>query len=323
MNGAPARASAGSARLLEVAVAVLIRPDGTFLLARRPPGKPYAGYWEFPGGKVEPGEAVTQALAREMAEELGIQVERSHPWITRVFRYPHATVRLHFHRVLGWRGEPHPHEGQQLSWQPPDRVETAPLLPANDPVLRALRLPPLLGITHAAELGVEPFLARLEAALERGLRLVQVREKEMEPERLLAFAREVVVRARRYGARVVVNAEPELARQAGADGVHLTADRLARLQRRPELELCGASCHRRDELERAAALELDYALLGPVAPTLSHPGAPALGWPAFADTARGLPLPVYALGGLTPADLEPAWQHGAHGIAMVRGAWRD
>ena len=92
---------------VEVAVAVLIRMDGRVLLARRPAGKVYAGYWEFPGGKVEPGESVRDALEREIREELAVEVERAHPWITRVFTYPHATVRLHFYRVLAWRGEPH------------------------------------------------------------------------------------------------------------------------------------------------------------------------------------------------------------------------
>ncbi len=322
MIGASAIPESPAARPMDVAVAVLTRPDGTFLLARRPQGKPYAGYWEFPGGKVEPGEAVAQALAREIREELGTCVEQAYPWITQVFRYPHATVKLHFYRVVQWRGEPHPHEGQELSWQPPERVQVAPLLPANAPVLRALRLPPVLGISNAAELGAGPFMVRLEAALERGLRLVQVREKEMVPEQLARFARDVTELAHRYGAKVTVNADPELAQAAGADGVHLTADRLARLKRRPDLGLCGASCHRRDELERAADLGLDYALLGPVLPTLSHPGAAAMGWPVFAETLKDLPLPVYGLGGLAAADLETAWRHGAHGIAMLRGAWR-
>src|SRR5918994_6473274 len=98
--------------IIEVAAAVLQRPDGSFLLAQRPPGKVYAGYWEFPGGKVEPGEPAAAALARELHEELGIDVECAYPWLTRVFTYPHATVRLNFFRVTRWRGEPHPREDQ-------------------------------------------------------------------------------------------------------------------------------------------------------------------------------------------------------------------
>ncbi len=105
--------------MVEVAAAVIQRADGSFLLAQRPQGKVYAGYWEFPGGKVEAGERAAGALARELNEELGVVVETAYPWITRVFTYPHATVRLNFFRVTWWRGEPHPREHQAIAWQPP------------------------------------------------------------------------------------------------------------------------------------------------------------------------------------------------------------
>jgi len=105
-------------KLVEVAAAVLQRPDGSFLLAQRPPDKIWAGYWEFPGGKIEPGETPYHALVRELREELGITVTTAYPWVTRVFAYPHATVRLNFFRVTAWSGELHPHEGQQFAWPP-------------------------------------------------------------------------------------------------------------------------------------------------------------------------------------------------------------
>ncbi len=106
-------------KIIEVSAAVLQRPDGSFLLAQRPPGKIWAGYWEFPGGKIEFGETPLHALKRELHEELGIEVVTAYPWITRVFAYPHAMVRLNFFRVTEWRGELHPHEGQAFAWQLP------------------------------------------------------------------------------------------------------------------------------------------------------------------------------------------------------------
>ena len=304
---------------LDVAVAVLIRSDGAALLARRPESKVYSGYWEFPGGKVEPGEPIADALRREIREELGIEIGRAHPWITRVFVYPHATVRLHFHRIYAWRGEPRALEHQAIAWQRPEAVELAPMLPANGPVLRALSLPAEYAITRAAELGEDPFILRLEARLRSGLKLVQVREKELARAALKAFAQRVLALARARGAKVLVNSDVELAREIGADGVHLTAAQLE--GNRPDLPWCGASCHSAEELRRAEALGVDFAVLGPVRVTPSHPHAVPLGWDRFGEIAAGASIPVYALGGVLPGDLEQARSCGAHGLAMVRGAW--
>ena len=309
-------------RRIEVVAAVLQRDDGSFLLAQRPEGKVYAGYWEFPGGKVEPGESPSAALARELHEELGIEVERCYPWITRDYDYEHAAVRLRFRRVTAWSGELHGRESQAFAWQNGGRVTASPLLPANGPVLRALSLPTVYGISNAAEVGVEVFLERLERALTRGLRLVQVREKTLDEVALTALMRRARALARDHGARVILNSDPAAAARTGADGVHLTSARLIATTARPDCELVGASCHDERELAHAAALGLDFAVLGPVAETASHPQARGLGWARFAQLAADYPLPVYALGGLGAGDLESAWTAGAHGIAAIRGAWR-
>jgi 8-oxo-dGTP diphosphatase len=302
--------------IVEVAAAVIERDDGSFLLAQRPPGKVYAGYWEFPGGKVEPGEPAEQALARELREELGIEVRRAYPWITRVFAYPHATVRLRFFRVLEWHGEPHPLEDQAIAWQRRDAEWAEPMLPANAPVIASLALPREYLITDAGRLGVPGMLERVEERVRRGPALLQVREPLLgEGERDL-FTRQVIGLAHRYGSTVMVKAPTE-----GADGIHFTASELAALPRRPEGLLAAASCHSRSELERAMELGLDFAVLGPVKATVTHPDAEPLGWERFASLVRGATLPVYAIGGLVRADLEDAWRAGAHGVAMVRGAW--
>ncbi len=308
-------------KIIEVSAGVLQRPDGSFLLAQRPPDKIWAGYWEFPGGKIEPGETARAALVRELREELGIGVETAYPWLTRVFTYPHATVRLNFFRVTAWTGELHPHEGQQFSWQHPGKVLIEPVLPANSPILRALELPSLYAISNAAELGVEPFLASLQDKLDEGLRLIQLREKNLAQNESRELAQRVVALAHAQGARVLLNGDVVLAREVGADGVQLTSTQLAELVERPTLDWCAASCHNSDELRRAQALGCDFALLSPVLPTQSHPGASHLGWENFAAMAAGSSIPVYALGGLKRTDTETAWRHGAHGIALLRQAW--
>ncbi len=311
------------ARVVEVAAAVLQKPDGSFLLAQRPEGKIWAGYWEFPGGKVEPGETPSHALTRELHEELGIETETAYPWITRVFTYPHATVRLSFFRVTQWRGEPHPHEGQQFAWQLPATPSAAPILPANAPILRALELPPLYAISNVKELGEEAFIARMQSALKSGLRLVQLREKDMSREAMRALALRMLPLLGEYHAKLIINADVELAREIGADGVQLTAAQLTSLHARPDVAWCAASCHSAAELRRAEELGCDFAVLSPVLPTLSHPGEPTLGWETFKELVQGCTIPVYALGGLSLSDLKVAWQHGAHGVALLRQAWPE
>lgn len=315
----------GGVRLMvkkvEVAAAVIERPDGTFLLGRRPPGGIYAGWWEFPGGKVEAGETAQQALVRELQEELGITVERAYPWITREHAYEHAHVRLHFFRVEAWQGELRDLQHDQLSWQQADDVFVAPVLPANAPVFAGLRLPLQYGITHAAEIGVVEQLEKLELALSLGLRLVQLRESGLAPDQRALLVAEAVAMCHQHGARVLVNGDVELARHARADGVHFTAAQLMALETRPGFELVAASCHTPEELAAAARLELDFVAVGAVQPTLSHPGRPALGWARFAELIADYPLPVFALGGLKPEDIEIARRHGAHGIAAIRSVW--
>ena len=308
-------------KIVEVAAAVLQKSDGTFLLAQRPPGKIWAGYWEFPGGKVEAGESARDALVRELREELGIAVVTAYPWITRVFIYPHATVRLNFFRVTEWSGEMHPHEGQQFSWQRATEVAVAPVLPANSPVLRALELPSLYAISNAAELGVEEFMRRLSVALRNGLHLLQLREKNLPHAALRELALRVVALAHASGAKVLLNSDVALAQEVGADGVQLTAAQLVACAERPAVEWCSASCHSAEELRLAEKLGCDFAVLSPVLPTQSHPGAAHLGWESFAAIAVGSSIPVYALGGLKHDDMHTAWQHGAQGIALLRQAW--
>ena len=162
---------------IEVAAAVIQRADGAFLLARRPAGKPYAGYWEFPGGKIEAGERAEAALARELHEELGIEPRTAYPWITREFTYPHAAVRLSFFRVTAWTGEPHPREEQAIAWQHFGAPMAAPMLPANAPVLAALALPFEDAITDAVSRGAQPMQRAIRERLDSGLRLIQVRDR--------------------------------------------------------------------------------------------------------------------------------------------------
>jgi 8-oxo-dGTP diphosphatase len=306
---------------VRVAAAVLLRDDGRVLLAQRPEGKPYAGYWEFPGGKLEPGENPRHALDRELREELGIDVERASPWLVQEFVYPHAHVELNFFRVFEWDGELTSHDGQAFEWQMPGRYTVSPLLPANTRILAALDLPLVYGISCAEDSDEETFLSRCSRALEGGLRLVQVRDKTWPLTRRIAFARAVVGLARRFGARVLWNGTADEAREASCDGVHWTSATLNAASSRPRGMLTAASVHTAGEIARAGALDLDFAVLGPVAPTPTHPDAAPLGWDEFARLAQVTRVPLFALGGLNATDLRAAIDAGAHGVALRRNAW--
>jgi 8-oxo-dGTP diphosphatase len=307
--------------IVPVAVAVLRRPDGRVLLAQRLAGTPYPGYWEFPGGKLEPGESPRDALARELHEELGIEVVRAAPWLTQRYFYPHANVELVFFRVFDWRGEPHGRDGQAIAWQIPGAFDVAPLLPANAAILRALELPAVYGISMADETGEEAFLVRARHAIDGGLRLIQVREKNWPAERIGRLAERILSIARPARARVLLNGDAARARALGCDGVHWPAATLLDARARVQGMLCAASCHDRAELDHAMALGVDFAVLGPVAATPTHPWSEPLGWTRVAALLRGVSIPVYALGGLSAADLETAIDCGAHGVALRRAAW--
>ena len=311
-------------KVVEVAAAILLREiDGNteFLLAQRPRGKVYSGYWEFPGGKVEPGESLRQALLRELQEELGIKIDRAWPWLSCEFTYPHARVRLKFFRVTSWHGEILPIEHSGFVWMKiGDSAPVSPVLPANGPILRALELAATYALTNATENGIDNELARLDRALNNGLRLIQIRDKALPDVDRRNFATSVMQLARRFNDTIVlVNDDESLASEIGAHGLHISSDRLSQISQRPPFEWVAASCHNAAELSLAAALSLDFAVLSPVLPTASHTQTQSIGWERFANLIERSSLPIFALGGMKPEMLELARQKGAHGLAMMRG----
>ena len=313
--------------IVDVAVGVLIRDDGSFLLAQRPDGKPMAGFWEFPGGKLESDESVFDALVREFDEELGLRIVSAHPWVQRVVTYPHATVRLHFWRSYGegrgWQNEPEPREGQGFRWERIEQLTTDPWLEGALPVRRWMRLPSTYAISSASTMGVDAFLAALDRRIAEGaIEQLQLREPAMDGGAFAALFDAVNARCATHRVRLLVNSAHPKTYWSLADGVHLSSRELMSLKRRPTIDWCFASCHDAAELARAGELGLDAAVLGPVGPTTSHPDAEVLGWSGFAAIARETSLPVYALGGLTRQDLASAHDAGAHGVAMIRAAWR-
>lgn len=310
---------------MHVVAGVIQDARGRILLARRTEGRDLAGLWEFPGGKVDPGETPEQALARELHEELGIRIQASTPLIAVPQAYRNKRIVLDVRRIVAWTGTAVGREKQALAWAPPAKLASYPMPPADRPVVAALRQPDRYLVTPEPDPSQqETFLGNLDRALKAGVRRVQLRSHANDPTALRPLAEAVLKRCRAAGAELLVNAHVELARALGV-GVHLRAAQCMALDERPlpTKLIVAASCHNAAELRHAEEIGVDFVVLGPVAATPSHPERPTLEWEGFARLREVVALPIYALGGMVSADLAHARAHGAQGIAAIRGLWPE
>ena len=314
-------------KVQNVVVGILTHLDGSFLMASRPAGKGWAGWWEFPGGKIEVNETPEQALNRELQEELGITPIEIQVWIRRYFDYPAThdcpakSVVLHFYFVTKWQGTLFALEGQQLSWQNPTNITVSPILTANVPIMKALALPSVYAITNMAEMGEQAFLMALERRLKQGLKLIQIREKQLPKAELKRFAKKVIDLTKPFGAKVLINANVDLVYELNADGVHMPSLDLMKCYAKPINLMVAASCHNALELAHAKSLVLDFVVLSPVKPTISHKKGAILGWQTFKQMIEHYNIAIYALGGLNEIDLPQALSCGARGVAIQRAVW--
>ena len=311
---------------IHVVAGVIRDARGRVLLARRTHGRALAGLWEFPGGKVEPHETPEAALARELHEELGIDAVAGDPLIRVPQQYPGKRLVLDVRHVQFHRS-PKGLEGQALVWSPPNKLARYPMPPADRPVVAALLEPDHYLVTPEPGTDDQAWLDGLQAALDAGIRRVQLRAPTLATARWWPLAEAAALRCKANGAEVLVNGDATLAQQLDA-GLHLRSAQLhaaedaaiiAAVQARAQP--VAASCHNEADLRQAQALGCEFAVLGPVLPTATHPGADGIGWDAFARAREQVSLPIYAIGGLAAADIATAREHGAQGIAAIRGLW--
>ncbi|MCC6074646.1 Nudix family hydrolase [Pseudomonas sp. GCM10022188] len=308
---------------LHVAAAVIRGADGRVLIARRPEHKHQGGLWEFPGGKVEAGEAVEAALARELHEELGIDIAASRPLIQVRHDYPDLAVLLDVHEVSAFTGKPHGREGQPLAWVEPRELPHYEFPEANRAIVAAARLPAQYLITPD---NLEPgeLLRGVRQALAGGIRLLQLRAPNMySPEyRDLATDIQGLCAGK---AQLMLKGPLEWLGDFPAAGWHLTAAQLRKYAPNgrpfPRERWLAASCHDAEELALAAQMGVDFVTLSPVQATQTHPDAAPLGWAAAAELIRGCNQPVFLLGGVGPQDQARGWQAGAQGVAGIRAFW--
>ncbi len=308
---------------VHVAAAVIRGQDGRILLAKRPDHLHQGGLWEFPGGKVESGESVRVALARELKEELGIELQSARPLIKVRHDYPDKQVLLDVWEVSSFSGEPHGAEGQPLSWAAPRELGNYQFPAANLPIVSAARLPEHYLITPEA-LAPAELLQGVREALARGTRLIQLRAPNMFDAQYRDLA--VDIQGLCAGkAQLMLKGPLEWLGDFPAAGWHITAEQLRKYADKgrpfPRARWLAASCHSAEELALAEQMGVDFVTLSPLQATQTHPEAEPLGWEQAAKWLETCHRPVYLLGGVGPEHLDRAWQIGAQGVAGIRAFW--
>jgi 8-oxo-dGTP diphosphatase len=311
-------------QVTDVAVCVVRSPDGRVLLAERTSRQIAAGFWELPGGKIEPGETAADAARRELQEETGLSPIGLAPWMTYEHRFPTRRLRLHFFRMRGWEGSPHGREGQRLAWIDPRAPQVGPVLPSNDRALFAMGLPAVYRVADfGAHTSPDGFLAGLRDALAEGATLIRVRLSATSPGQSAALLARVAALASSFPGASLLTASVMDARRAGLAGVHSCTRELRRLTARPPGRVWAATCHDAADLARAEALGADFVVLSPILPDPDRPAQTPIGWDALRRFAAGAQVGIYAQGGLTPADAQAAQQAGAAGVVAPLGFRND
>lgn len=308
---------------VHVAVAV-VRSGARVLIARRPDHVHQGGLLEFPGGKVEADEDVRQALVRELAEETGLETEADQwqPVIGIRHDYGDKRVFLDVWQTATFKGSPQGREGQPIGWRVVEDLRYEDFPAANRSIIRALRLPEYYGITGGFRTVTEGLLQLQNSLACNYVPLVVLRAPWLDRAAYRAMAAEARELCREAGSELLVHGPHAT---DGEAGVHLTWAQASACEKRPFStdRWLAVSCHNASQISHAVALGADFVTLGPVEPTASHPGAPALGWECFTALVKSAPVPVYALGGLSRSDLEKVRAFGGQGVAGIGNWWRE
>ncbi|MCL6415901.1 Nudix family hydrolase [Aestuariirhabdus sp. Z084] len=311
---------------MHIVVGALKNHLGEVLIAKRPDDTHLGGYWELPGGKVEPGETAELALSRELAEELGVVVRSLTPLIRIHHRYPDRHILLDAYLIDEFEGVPLGCEGQPVRWVARNELAQIDFPAANRALNMALRLPDTYLISGHFNTGDE-LLARVTKAIDDGVRLIQFRAPWLAAEDYTAQLQPLVSICHQAEVQLMLKGKPDLFERFPGCGLHLTSEQLfdpaiavwaAQSDRKP---LLAASCHNVRELEQAAKLAVDFATLSPVEPTSSHPGQPGIGWESATALVGQASMPVYLLGGMGRSDHGRAIASGAQGIAAITDLW--
>lgn len=308
---------------IHVVAAVIIKNDRV-LIARRPENVHQGGKWEFPGGKVEDNESVTDALVRELKEELGIKTTDFRPLIKIRHEYLEKKVLLDVWLVDGFQGEAAGKEGQPVAWVLLETLDQYEFPAANVPVLNALKLPNYCAITPVdMTLNSEVFSRVEEMIIHHPM--VLLRTPLLARGDYLELAEKIAKITNAHQKKLLLNSDAESVYELNTAGLHYSTRRLMSAGKRPigKDKYFSAACHNAKEIKQAIKIEVDFIFLSPVNPTPSHRQAESMGWDQFTFLSEQINRPVFALGGVSRDDLSTAWENGAQGVAGISQFWRN
>ena len=301
-------------KITEVVAGILINSKNEVLISQRLISQPWPGYWEFPGGKVEPNESLDQCLSRELFEEISIKPISYTEWITREFFQDKRVIRITFFKITRWTGEIQKKEVNDYKWINVENINSWPkkILPKNIYILKALSLPPYYLITNFLE-----DEKSIKKAINSKDIWIQFREPLLPIDKLNYFYEFLM---KKCASKILINSRHK--NLINNNGIHYTSTDLNKVKKLDKNIINGASVHSLDELKLANKLGFDFVVLSQIKKTLSHPGRDGMGWNKFKEIVNHSDIPVYALGGLSLSDLADAQKNGAVGISSQREGWK-
>lgn len=307
---------------INVAVAVILnREENKVLLTKRLPNKHLAGYWEFPGGKVEENESIEKALIREIKEEIGVTLHSPDQFQIIKHEYDTHSVTLHIYKTSKFSGKIDCLEVESYEWASINKLHSYQLPPANIKIIKNLQLNSIYAITREDFLASDIELNKIRKLLVKGIDLLQIRLPDSDQSNIEDVLEKL--QSANILNKIIINSYPELVEKFNLQGLHLKSSDLLKLKEK-ELDdkfIVGASCHNEAEIKKANQLDLDYIFISPIKKTKLYSEDKLLGWRKLSELIKLAKMPVYALGGLNMNDITQAQNIGARGIAMIRDVW--
>ncbi len=303
-------------KTIKAVVGVLRNNTQQILIAKRQDHQFMGGFWELPGGKIDPGESNEEAVIRELKEELGIGVVELSLHQTMVYDYPEHRVELSIYNIIQYQQTPKGIEGQEITWSDIDDLSNFNLLPTMKAFINSITLPNKYWITPSSNHEGDEWMTKFNEKISQGISLIQLRSKaKLEVE----FIKELHNKCQQHNVKLLLNTVDKTFDETYCDGWHLTTSEMLNLESRPcaDDKLLGVSTHNLDEALSAQKLGADFVVISPVQATQTHPDTVPIGWEAAQEVVNKLNIPVYFLGGMTLDDLDKALEIGAQGIAGV------